>query len=168
MPRKSSGEMMRRDPNAIKTTDGDNSRALLFTLAVSRLPKIDTRDPIAVENRVMDYYQLCAEQDMKPSVPGLALALGVSRGTIRAWLDGRGAGKVDGVQNALEMAYTVLTAQMEQYMLEGKINPIAGIFLMRNNLGYSNDDTPLEVADTGLNDGKSAEEIAKEYENLPD
>ena len=134
MPRKNSGEMMRRDPNAIKTTDGDNSRALLFTLAV----------------------------------PGLALALGVSRGTIRAWLDGRGAGKVDGVQNALEMAYTVLTAQMEQYMLEGKINPIAGIFLMRNNLGYSNDDTPLEVADTGLNDGKSAEEIAKEYENLPD
>ena len=29
-----------------------------------------------------------------------------------------------------------LTAQMEDYMQNGKINPVSGIFLMKNNMGY--------------------------------
>ena len=148
--------------------DIDSGQFLMFSLALARLPKIDPRDPVAVENRTMDYFQLCAEQNMKPSVPGLALALGVTRSTVRSWLEGLGAGKSAGVKDAVQTAFTILTAQMEQYMLEGGINPIAGIFIMRNNFGYANEDIPIDEGMKDLSAGKTATELAKEYENLPD
>jgi hypothetical protein len=34
------------------------------------------------------------------------------------------------------MAYNLINSQYEMYMNSGRINPVAGIFLMKNNMGY--------------------------------
>ena len=38
--------------------------------------------------------------------------------------------------NTLKRAYDSINSYYEHMMNNGKINPVAGIFLMKNNLGY--------------------------------
>ena len=49
------------------------------------------------------------------------------------------------VVDVLKRAYYMLNAQMEDYMQNGKINPVAGIFLSKNAFGYV-DKQEIEVA----------------------
>ena len=42
----------------------------------------------------------------------------------------------DAVRDLIKRAYEILTVQMANYMQNGKINPVAGIFLMKNNMDY--------------------------------
>ena len=59
---------------------------------------------------------------------------------------------------------------MEQQMQNGKINPVAGIFLMSNNFGYKQKvDISAEVGPSqGLLEGRSAEELRARYADVID
>ena len=125
----------RAEAGKVHTEPGDNTRFLRHTMAVADLPPIDTSDGKQVEMRLNEYFQLCADYDMKPAVSGCAMALGISRSTFNRWCNGslRAETHSDSVKKAHEM----LDNMMENYMMNGKINPVAGIFLMKNNHGYS-------------------------------
>lgn len=116
---------------------GDNTKYLSHALEVGNLPAVDHNVPAEVEKRCIEYFELCAKNDMKPSMAGLGLAFGVTRKSIWCWIN-----KVDSVhmpdecRHILEKAVAMLNAQMEDYMQNGKINPASGIFLMKNNFGY--------------------------------
>jgi hypothetical protein len=113
---------------------GDNTKFLAHALAIRDMPPIDTRDPVAVETRIRDYFALCVENDVKPSVKGFLNALRVAKSTLWEWKTG---GFRAGTHQAIICeAYDVLEALWEDYMLNGKINPVSGIFLGKNNFGY--------------------------------
>lgn len=59
---------------------------------------------------------------------------------------------------------------MESYMQNGKINPVAGIFLMSNNFGYKQKvEVRAEAAPAeSLLAGKSAEELQARYADVID
>lgn len=114
---------------------GDNAKYMNHNLQLAYMDKIDSNDPMEVENRVIDYFKLCEANDVKPSYAGFSLALGVNRSTLSQWLSGR-IRKPREVVEILEKAYAILNAQMEDYMQDGKIPTVNGIFLMKNNLGY--------------------------------
>ena len=76
------------------------------------------RDPKQVEERIVWYFTHCAEDDMKPTVSGMALALGVDRKTLYDW----SRGNVRGVTHSpiVKKAMDVLSTLWEDYMQNGK------------------------------------------------
>lgn len=162
----------------LKVNKGDNAKYLSNALSIFQLPPIDLFDPEQVQNRLEEYFRMEIGNDMKPTVTGLAMALGVSRDElwkIRTgnWGDGR-TGKLGGlaglpkeVVDTVKKAYDILTRLWEDYMQNGKINPMAGIFLGVNNYGMKN--TKDVVIETTQENGseRSESELIKSAGLLP-
>lgn len=53
--------------------------------------------------------------------------------------------------------------QMENYMQNGKINPVAGIFLMKNNMDYQDKSEVVLTPNSPLGDQKTPEELQQQY-----
>lgn len=109
--------------------------------------------------------------DMKPTVAGMAMALnGMSRQTLWAIthdapLGGRGNYSTlpPSVTDTIKKAYFLLENLWESYMNSGKVNPVAGIFLGKNNYGYQ-DKTEYVLTPNQQNDNDySADEIRERY-----
>jgi hypothetical protein len=101
---------------------------------------------------------------MKPSVKGFCNALKISRSTLWNWRTG--AFRAGTHEEVIVRGYDVLEALWEDYMQNGKINPMAGVFLGVNNFGYRDvkqvNLTPVvdnqnEVADVAAIEAKYAE-----------
>lgn len=136
--KRANGELppIKRPDCAVQTNSGDNSLYIRHALATMGLPPIDISDPKQVEERIMWYFNHCAEDDMKPSVVGLANALGIHKDTLITWRNGEFRANTH--QAIAVKAHRVMEELMVQYMQNGKINPVSGIFLMKNLLsGYS-------------------------------
>ena len=141
---KESRKVRQRPDCTVQAEPGDNTRYINHNMMLYKLKPISFETPEEVESRTAEYFDICAMNDMKPSVAGYALALGVSRKVLWEYVSGRIV-KPDGVRNSLKRAYDFLNAQMEDYMQNGKIQTIAGIFLMKNSFGYT-DKQEIEVA----------------------
>lgn len=113
---------------------GDNSRYLRHAMANLNLPPIDISDEKQVEERITWYFKHCADDDMKPTVKGLCNALGINRSTLRTWYNEDYRSSTH--SHLIKKAYNLLEELWEDYMLNGKINPVSGIFLGRNHWGY--------------------------------
>lgn len=127
---------------------------------------IDISDSSQVERRMLEYFSYCAEKDMKVGQEGLCFALGITRQTFWNWVSGQY--RSDTHLDVVKKAQAFLRMNWEQYMLNGKINPVAGIFLAKNQYGYT-DKQELEVKPINpMTDGLSSpEEIAERYAELP-
>lgn len=145
------------------TEPGDNSKYIYHSMRLADLPKVDRHDVKAITKRVRDYFMICAEEDMKPSVAGLALAFGVNRKTIWEWAN------EDSVRSdPIRKAYAILNVQMEDYMQNGKINPVSGIFLLKNNMGYT-DKQEVVITPNALGETADSSQIAQSYiDAIPD
>ena len=117
--------------------DGKNANTTRFAMALNKLPKIDINNPVQVENRINDYYAICAAHNLKPTVAMLAFSFGVTRITLFNWLNG----KNDVLQNresinAIKNAYNLIGGLYETYLNDGSMIPVSAFFLMKNNYGY--------------------------------
>lgn len=115
---------------------GDNTRFLEHELEVRSWGRIDVEDETAISERLEKYFNLCKDNDMKPTVAGMAMALGVSRQSLYDWRIGKRRAK-ESHSEVIEYWYGVLQALYEDYMMNGKMNPVAGIFLGKNHFGYT-------------------------------
>lgn len=154
----------KKDMTDVTVYQGDNAQIMAHNLQLYSLSKIDTNDPEAVLKRTHLYFKKCAENDMKPSVAGYALALKVDRATLYKWVAGI-SHKNPAVVEILTDAYVLLNAQMEDYMLNNKANTVGLIFLMKNNLGYR-DQTEYVVQNNAPE--KTADELITAAKQLPD
>lgn len=145
--------------NGFLTQPGEVSAMLSSINEISKLPKVETDEELI--ERVDWYFQFCASNDIRPGVEGLALACGVDRRTLWDWQVGNSrSGTMRG--EIIKEAKQRLAMFHEALMLYGRINPVTGIFLAKNNYGYT-DRTELEVT-TGnnlLGPQLTPEEIAK-------
>lgn len=121
------------------TNNGRNAEVLKHTLRVAALGKFNYKDPDLLVERLNTYYNYCIEDDIKPTVAETALALGMGREQYNRILHGEFKWVNTELLNIFKISYNILTAQTEIFMQEGSINPVAGIFLMRNNMDYRND-----------------------------
>lgn len=164
---KGSGKKGTRPDNTVQTMTGENSRFLLHDLKLFRLPKIDMNNPSAVQKRIEQYFSICAEDDIKPSIESLALSFNVSRFTLFDWMTDRNKS----IKNpesilTLKTAYNAINSYYAHMMANGKINPVAGIFLMKNNMGYR--DTTDYVISSGNNPDPSLQDISEKAGLLSD
>lgn len=130
--------------NGLILEEGDNTKFLGVNIQILNMPNIDMDDATAVAQRLTDYFTLYAEHDMKPTVAGMAMALnGMSRQNLWAIVHDKptgGAGYTTAlpreVADCIKKAYKMMETLWENYMISGKINPVSGIFLGKNNFGY--------------------------------
>lgn len=153
--------------NGLNLEKGDNTRFLQMSMKLMELPSIDLKDADVVEERIMHYFSLHAEQDMKPTVMGLGIALGLDRRRLWEIKTGNiGLTTPDlppRVQDAIKKAYFLMENQWEQYMLNGKVNPVTGIFLGKNNFGYQDKTEYVLTPNTQNDNDYDADAIRERY-----
>lgn len=149
----------------VNTNPGDNSLYIRHALATLNLPPIDISDPAQVENRIQWYLNHCIENDMKPTVMGFCNSLGISRQTIYQWKMGNQRRETH--QEVAVRAYRLLEELWEDYMLNGKVNPVSGIFLGKNNFGYQDKQEYVVTPNTGVVEERDLETIEAKYAELP-
>lgn len=157
--------------NGYNLDAGDNAKFLSVNMKLFNMPNIDMRNAAEVQQRLSDYFALYANADMKPTVAGMAMALnGMSRQTLWAIThdapvggNGYETSLPKGVADLIKKAYFLLENLWESYMNSGKVNPVAGIFLGKNNYGYQ-DKTEHVITPNQRNDSDySVEEIRRRY-----
>ena len=148
------------------TQPGENTKFLGLALAIRELPRIDTTDPEQVRSRISEYFTLCADYDVKPTVKGFLNALRVPKSTLWEWKQGNFR---RGTHQAIILeAYDVLEELWEHYMQNGKINPVSGIFLGKNNFGYSDKQEYVVTPNTATIESTDVKTIEAKYAELPD
>ena len=156
-------------PSTVVLPEGDNNKFTTFALAIMQLPKVDLQKPEQVQKRVFEYFQLCADHDMKPGVTAVGLALGLDRR--RLWElnvdDARQMRVPQETKDIIKGVYTSLELLWESYMQNGKINPVSGIFLGKNNFGYK-DQQEYVLTPNQMGEVVSAETLAAKYDELPE
>lgn len=154
---KNSIKTVRKDKE-ITTEQGENTKYLLHDTKLASLPDIDINNPLQVKNRIEEYFFICAADDIKPSVASLALAFHVSRFVLFDYMHGRNSTiKNSESLHTLKTAYDRINSYYEHMMNNGKINPVAGIFLMKNNMGYK--DTTDHVITTNQDNNDTVNDI---------
>lgn len=161
--------------NSLTLDAGDNAKYTSMNLHFMNMPKIDLHDEVAVQNRLNEYFNLMVDSDMKPSVSGMAMALGIDRRRLWEIKTGntQGSGAMgglsslpQGVTDLVKKAYQLLECLWEDYMLNGKINPMAGVFLGVNNYGYQDvkkvDVTPV-LPDSNKDNDYDPDSIRERY-----
>lgn len=167
-----SGEKLAKRPvgnPALTGADLDTSgtdKFLETTLRVGALPRIDWHNADQVHSRLAEYFAIMQEVNQKPTVTGMAIALGMSRKTLWHLVNDIPTGRgFDGQDpkcippecvDSIKRAYEFLAELMENYMENGKINPVSGIFLSKNHFGYVDKQevvvTPKVAEDFSLED----------------
>lgn len=146
----------------VNAKPGDNTKYIKHSLRLFNLPKISMQDFEAVNTRVQQYFTICQEDDMKPSVAGLALALDTDRTYLWDLRAGR-KGKNPDIADLLKKTMKLLDLQMVDYMQNGQINPVSGIFLMKNNFGYADKQEVVVTPQSPLGDVKDTKELEDRY-----
>lgn len=151
------------------TEPGDNTKYLALGMKLFNLPSIDLKDPAQVNDRLNEFFRIHAEADMKPTVSGMGMALGLDRrrlweiktGTLQGGTSHHALPKE--TMDLIKKAYEYMEILWENYMQNGKINPVSGIFLGKNNFGYQ-DKTEYVVTPNTHNDSDyNADDIRKRY-----
>lgn len=155
------GDLVFHDQMGNKAKITDIQTYLMFALQSRKLPRVDTSDPMQIAERIDDYFQRCLDMKLKPTKTGLINSLGISTSTWANWQNGRSGSRA--VQNLVASANGVLEEMWEQYMLNGKVNPVAGIFIGNNQFGYQQK-TTMVVQNNPLGELPDEREI---IENLP-
>lgn len=157
--------------NGLNLNPGDNTKYLSLNMELFNMESIDMENVEEVQQRLNDYFALYARYDTKPTVAGMAMALnGMSRQTLRAIALDQPTGGAgyktalpQSVATSIKKAYFLLENLWENYMQNGKVNPVAGIFLGKNNYGYQ-DKTEYVLTPNQQNDNDyDADAIRERY-----
>lgn len=168
--------------NGLMTESGDNTKYLAVSMQLMNLPEIDLKEPEQVIERLNLYFQIHADNDMKPTVAGMGLALnGMDRRRLWEIRTGNyGTSKSLSelptlTTDSIKKAYKLMENMWENYMQNGKINPVSGIFLGKNNFGYQDKTEYVVTPNTNSDSDYSTDDIRKRYlndsptlEQLPD
>lgn len=157
--------------NGLMLEKGDNAKIMSINIALFNMQDIDMTDAQAVTDRLGEYFALYEQADLKPTVAGMAIALnGMSRQTLTAIAHDRVTGST-GYKSALppevtatiKKAYKLMENMWETYMNSGKINPVSGIFLGKNNYGYQDKTEYVLTPNTQNDSDYDAEDIRQRY-----
>ena len=157
------------DGKWLQTEPGDNTRIVMTNMKFFDMPKVDLHDPEAVKERLCEYFKIYGEADLKPTVAGMAMALGVDRR--RLWEIKTGAAVGGTTQQSLppetldfiKKAYELLETSMENYANAGKINPVMAIFMMKNHFGYQDKTEYVLTPNQQQAADYNADDIRKRY-----
>ena len=154
---------------ALNLEVGDNTKYLSLGMELFKLPAIDLKEPEQVVNRLQEFFEIHARYDMKPTVAGMGMALGLDRRRLWEIKTGNfGTQKSLSelptlTKDSIKKAYEYMEILWENYMQNGKINPVSGIFLGKNNFGYQDKTEYVVTPNTNSDSEYNADDIRKRY-----
>lgn len=141
---------------------GDMSGFIRQARLTAALNPIDISDIEQVKERLNWYFDRCQETGVKPVVSGMCNALGINRVTLYKWE--QGTYRANTHQAVIVKYKRMLEELWEMQMVEGKINPIVGIFLGKNHFGYADKQDIIVTPNNPLGeDIADTEEIRQRY-----
>lgn len=143
----------------LKATSEDNQRYIMHALELMCFDDIDLTDIAQMQKRIEEYFVWCVEKNEKPSVPGLALAIGVHRTTLWRWSKDEN----DPRNKTISKAYALLEMLATAYLQDGKINPVAGAYILNNAFGYSSTQELVIRQGPPLGEQKDMEKLRQKY-----
>ena len=148
---------------------GDNTRIVQTNMKFFDMPRVDLKNPDAVRERLAEYFKIYGEADLKPTVAGMAMCLGVDRRRLWDMKTGNYT-NVGGYKDLppetvdlVKKAYEILETTMENYANAGKINPVMAIFMMKNHFGYQDKTEYVLTPNQKQESDFDADEISKRY-----
>ena len=149
---------------------GDNTRIVQTSMKFFDMPRVDLKNPEAVRERLAEYFKIYGEADLKPTVAGMAMALGINRRTLWSIANDQPSGGngykmilPEETTNLVKKAYEMLEMSMEAYANGGKINPVMAIFMMKNHFGYQDKTEYVLTPNQKQESDYDADEISKRY-----
>lgn len=127
-------------------------------LQVTKLEKPNLNDRQAVDNVLSAYFGLCKTNEMKPAISGIGMVLGLSRKQVLDICNGQ---VKCGSTDIIITYYRMLEMFDEVAMKDGKIPQITGMFMAKNNYGYT-DGEKVQIVKEELTN----EEIAERYRKM--
>lgn len=143
------------------TVDEVIARDLDRHMEIMALPRVNTNSLEELQGRYTDYMMICRKYGKRMTVAGFAEAIGVNRQTLWRWCSG-GIPKPPEIVDFLNAVISAVNAELEDLMVTNRINPVSGIFLLKQ-AGYR-DNVDLTVTNSATT-GKTEEELAAEYLN---
>lgn len=89
----------------------------------------------ALRERIGMYFDLCANGSLKPGMATLRLAIGVSRTTLYDWSVGNHCDEER--TEIIRRAKDVIESYLEQCFLQGQVNPVSAMFMLKVYFGYN-------------------------------
>ena len=149
---------------------GDNTKIVMTNMKFFDMPRVDLKNPDAVRERLCEYFQIYGEADLKPTVAGMAMCLGIHRKTLWAIANDQPTGGngyklnlPEETTHLVKKAYEMLEMSMEAYANTGKINPVMAIFMMKNHFGYQDKTEYVLTPNQQQATDYDADEISKRY-----
>ena len=157
--------------NGYNLEPGDNRKNIELGVRLMNLPNIDMHDADEVAERIGEYFSIYAEYDMKPAVSGLAMALnGMTRQTLWAIANDQPTGGFgyktalpDDVADLIKKAYKFMEISWENNFQNGKLNPVTGIFLGKNNFNYHDKTEHVVTPNVQSDNDYDAQSIRQRY-----
>lgn len=131
-----------------------------------RIPKINTRDDIAVENRVNEFLQISSESGELVTIEKLSLALGVTTSTLRTWKNGDGVSPQR--KHLIEQCYELIHAFETTLAFEGSIDKTMYIFRSKNHYDMVDRKDVIVTQEDSLGEKVDLDIIDAEYSDLID
>lgn len=151
-----------RPDQQVNAPPGENARRVRIARVLMSKERVDTSSVEAVTERFLWYLDVCEQFDDRPTVEGFALATGYDRVSIRRIKDGEVKSVPEEVRTTLKRVWDMLNQMMTQYMVDGHLNPVTAIFLLKNNFGYR-DQTETVVVKKDPYETGDPEDIARKY-----
>ena len=145
--------------------DDKTVQLLSEALTLIDTPAVDVYNPEEVKERSITYLQKCVDNHRRPAIAAYALYLGLDRRTLNGFIQGLNKAIHPDSLSLIKYVYSLVDYSMEQQMQDGEMNVVAGIFLMRNNLGYTNVDTVEIVPKTQEVQSVRLDDVIAEYSN---
>lgn len=142
----------------------ENQKKMLHTIEVAQIEKPLLSSPTSIANAISKYMQVILEDGNKPTVNGLALALGISKGDLFNVASGKKV-YVCGVcvkgEAEIKQALQVIATTNELDIANS--GGMGAIFLGKNYFGYK-DEQKISIADESKDLTK--EEIDDKYKDI--
>ena len=128
-PKKGTGGQM---PPSVYEIEPNSTADILQKLKILYEQKRATTDEEIAQRLNWYFFEYCFQYQMKPTIDGCAMALGIHRDTFNNWEHGEsGSYKLDVAKKAKYLVKTF----MEAATMEGKLNPIVWMFYGKNYFG---------------------------------
>lgn len=141
-------------------SDDDANKYLAHGMRFWGMTQVDLNDPDEIAERTKKYFEACIEDNIKPCIEMYCYCLGVDRSYLLSLVYGNNKQdndtiihKVSNGRNTyksklsidlLKKSVNFISSQLSLYMYDGKINPIVGMFFLKNNHLYT-DKTEIDI-----------------------
>lgn len=171
--RRQKGAVQRYD-DAIKGTDKEKKELArtvgnnVLTFYKMGMDRVKTATEL--QDRIVDFFEACAETGQFPSVEKMCLAIGYDRRTVWDWEVERHCGLVQdstlSVSDIVKRAKEFLASYDAEAAMSGKLNPVLYIFRSKNYYGLQDKQEITIEPKQPLGKTKTMEEIAASVPEL--